>query len=328
MTDPTPNDPGVSYPTLAAWLAGAPTDHPGWLLVRDPAPDVAALAQPLESILAELERAAPVRLPSRRRAFRQDVAGFLNLRAELNVGWQLARSGASFAFGADGQPDYECSLAGGTAWIEVTTKSRDDLSRLHDELEAALRGHSILVTLQVPRHLAISESDRRAMCARVVTAVDTMNGAHGSVGLPEIDGSASLTTPSPFGGPDVMLQVSSDLTEHGEAVERVVLWAIEEKVEQSRRGGWDPDTVLVLDASRLGLSWLRPDSVWAGRLEAMGLPWESLPFVAVAVVFSDLTKVGYHGSCVAQPGLIGTSAAKLALLLQYLDFVNKVGGGL
>ena len=284
-----------------------------------------ALAQPLESILAELERVAPARLPGKRRVFRQDVAGFLNLRAELNVGWQLAHSGATFAFGGDGQPDYECSLTPGTVWVEVTTKSRDDLSLLHDELEADLGGQDVVVTLHVPRKLAISEPDRGTIRARVMTAVKTVKDGHGAVGLPEIGGSASVSSASLFGRPQVLLEISSNLTENGEAAERVILRAIEEKVEQSTRGAWDSDTMLVLDASRLGLSWLRPDSVWAGRLESMELPWSELPFIAVAVVFSDLTKLGYHGSCVAQPDLASSTVAKLALLLQHLDFANKLG---
>ena len=130
----------------------------------------------------------------------------------------------------------------------------------------------------------------------------------------------TLTTPSLFGGPHVALNISPDLATHGQAVERFVLNAIEAKIEQSHRDGWDSDTVLVVDASRLGMGWLRPDSVWAGRLEAMGLPWDQLPFGAVAVVFSDLTHTGYHGSCVTRPSLADSSSAKVVPTLRHLGF--------
>jgi hypothetical protein len=52
----------------------------------------------------------------------------------------------------------------------------------------------------------------------------------------------------------------------------------------------------------------------------MDLPWEVLPFSAVAVVFSDLTKVGYHGSCVFRPDLTDIAAAKILPLLRDLGF--------
>ena len=73
------------------------------------------------------------------------------------------------------------------------------------------------------------------------------------------------------------------------------------------------------------MSWLRPDSVWAGRLEAMGLPWDDMPFGAVAVVFSDLTKVGYNGSSTVRPDLTDSSAARLGPLSRHLGFATPTG---
>lgn len=316
------DDPGPSvasrYPVLGGWLSGAPANHPWAFLLESSDPHVAPLAEAMEAILADLEGANPVRLPRKRAAFAQDIDGALNLRAELNVGSVLARSGCAFAFGGDGEADYECPTPSGTAWAEVTTKSRDDLSRLYDELTEALRGHSVVAELRMAqRMLVIPEPQRRAACRRVVEAVEAMTGSYGSVALPEIEGGVTLTTPSLFGGPHVVVDTSSpELTAHFKAVEQFVRNAIADKTEQSVRGHWSPDTVLVVDASRLGTSWLRPDAVWRARLEAMDLPWGALPFAAVAVVWSDLLQVGFHGACVTRPDL----SESVVQLLRHLGF--------
>jgi hypothetical protein len=281
---------------------------------------MAALAIPLEEILAELVRAGPDHLASKRKDFRQDTVQVLNMRAELNVGHTLARSGVAFAFGGPGQPDYECTTDVGSVWVEVTTRARDDLSKLHDEIESSLRGHSVVVTLRLPRLVAIPEEIRKTVCVQVRGAFEAMTGPDSSVGLPGIEGAAWLTTPSLFGGAHVLLDIGSDLASHGAAVEQAALDTIALKVRQSARGGWPDDTVLVMDLSRLGMSWIRPDSVWGGRLEAMPLVWDQIPFGAIAVVFSDLTKVGFHGAQVTRPGLSGDRAGRVAEVLRRLGF--------
>jgi hypothetical protein len=275
----------------------------------------------MEAILVELERVNPERLPGKKTVFRNDVLGALNLRAELNVGWMLAQTQCRFDFAREGQPDYECSLESGTAWVEVTTKSRDDLSQLHDDLTKVLRGRSVVAQLHIPRLLVIPEQQRKEACALVLDAVDSMTGSYASVGLPKLGGSVILNAPSLFGGPHVVLDTaSSDLTAHGERVEQFFLNSVADKVTQSLRGDWDRDTVLVVDASRLGLGWLRPDGVWAGRLDSMGLVWDEIPFAALAVVFSDLRAAGYHGSCVTRPDMAKSSASRVGPLLRHLGF--------
>lgn len=315
-------DPTSVYPVLARWLAGSVDGHPVTGLLAADDPGAQRIVAVLEDILAAVERVAPTRVETKLREFRRDVGGFLNLRAELNVGWQLAQS-TGFDFGGPGQPDYE--LADRAGFVEVTTRSRDDLSRLHDELEEALRGRGVVVELRMPRSLVITEAARRAACERVVEVAGRFAGDSVPVALPEVSGSAVVAAHSLFGEvSQVVLDISPDLAGHVEAVERHVLGALSEKVEQAGRGGRDPDTVLVIDASRLGLGWLRPDRVWAGRLEAMELPWASLPFGAVAVVFSDLMSPGFHGSCVARPDLPAPQAARVHQVLAHLGF-EKVG---
>jgi hypothetical protein len=55
---------------------------------------------------------------------------------------------------------------------------------------------------------------------------------------------------------------------------------------------------VVSKSTRLGLSWLSPDRVWADRLESMDLPGRDIPFFGVAVVFNDLLRTAYHRACV------------------------------
>jgi hypothetical protein len=308
----------TSYPTLKSWLRDAPAGNPWSSLLEE---KFDAFLQPMEAILAELERVQPTRLPRKRVEFRNDLKGLWPLRSELNVGYRLGQGGLSFDMGDDGQADYACSLSTGNAWVEVTTRTRDDLRKLHDELEEGLGTHSVGVVLNVRRLLRIPEDKRVAICRRVQETVEAGGGDGTTVTLPEIDGSASITAPSPFGRPDVMLNIAPDLADHTAEIEQeVVLGAVPGKIEQATRGSWDSKTLVVLDASRLGLSWLRSDSVWAGRLSQMPLPWEAMPFFGFAVVFSDLTKVGFHGSCVARPGLGAADKALLEELLIGLGF--------
>ena len=82
----------------------------------------------LERILDALESAQPERLPSKKKVFREDSDGYLNVRSEFNVGYSLTETGTRFAFGGPGQPDYICTLGEGSpGYVEVTTRPRDDL---------------------------------------------------------------------------------------------------------------------------------------------------------------------------------------------------------
>ena len=114
------DDLRARYPTLASWLTGASEDHPWMPLLRNPDPYVGSFAKPLETILAELERARPAHIARKRRAFRRDTQSALTLRAELNVGWVLANSECPFDFG------------GGPARLRVLAGTQYDVGGGHD----------------------------------------------------------------------------------------------------------------------------------------------------------------------------------------------------
>ena len=79
--------------------------------------------------------------------------------------------------------------------------------------------------------------------------------------------------------------------------EEIFCEAVRVKKEQSLEGNWPKETLLVIDAARLGHAvWLRPDGVWALGLPDLDLGWESLPFLGVALVVSTLTAAGFRGA--------------------------------
>ena len=128
---------------LTKWLAGAPASHPllqpempGWFL------------DTLEVIVAPVDAAEPVRLPTKMKAFRTLTTGaeFLEQRAELLIGSMLARGGVPFEFGKD-HPDYV--LEDNALGIEVGSRALDGPWALHDRLEKLLAGSENDVSIQL-----------------------------------------------------------------------------------------------------------------------------------------------------------------------------------
>jgi hypothetical protein len=150
------------YPHLAAWLSDARTEHQ-LIQLRDLGEVFDSFAAPWEEIITRLEAVGPDGLPGRRRTFRTNHDGFLNTRAELNVAYQVARTGVSFAFGRErgvSEPDIHCVYPDARVAIEVTTKDPEGITDLHLELEEALGDCDVYVTLDVPSGLRISKAAR------------------------------------------------------------------------------------------------------------------------------------------------------------------------
>ena len=158
--------------------------------------------------------------------------------------------------------------------------------------------------LSFERRLAVSERERNAIIRRVLEAVESRGTAHSiSVRLPEIEGTCGIE-PSPFGTPSVLLgAVTSNLGVHMGEVERELHNVIAEKTDQSVRNAWSKDTLLVVDASRLGMAWLHPEEVWPGRLQQLSLDWGTLPFLGVVVVFAGLVSTSMRTIGVVRDGL-------------------------
>lgn len=316
------------YPTVQRWLASAEPDHPWKGLLADPSQAWGRdrILRPLEVILTTLEAAGPERLSSKRTAFGKDSnrPNVLNLRAELLFSYLLVGAGCPFAFGGIGEPDLCCrSGPDDQFWIEVTTRDRDDLRKLRDELETKLAELSVHVTLHIPgRLMIIQRQTRDATCARVLEGVANLGDDQGiSVALPEVGGHAQCSRMAgvPSGG--VLIDnSSSDLTDHAAAVERALLDVLVTKTAQAARGEWDPMTLLVVDMSRAGLSWMRPEAVWPAIFARLELDWSTLPFAGVVVGFSSLTSLTMSGTYFLRPTLTLSARRRLAHMLVGLGF--------
>jgi hypothetical protein len=287
------------------------------------------LLRPMECILSALERAHPLRLERKRKDFRRDLdeGNQLNLRLELLVASRLTTCAIPFEFGDAAQPDLRCWPAEDhTVSLELTTRKRDGHRDLCDKLEEALADLAVLVTVHIPtRQLHISASDCQAVCARVRAAVEASAESQCQVPLPEISGTALCTFADPTSHSRVTLENASELTEHFNSVEQELRNVVEWKRDQAERGGFDPMTILVVDASRLGQSWLRPPKMWAGALARLSLDWDRIPFAGVLVAFSSLDSLSVSGYYQPRPDITDAQVAAIDPVLRALDFTPDHG---
>jgi hypothetical protein len=315
------------WPTLACWLERASPTHPLQFLVNDPDEAYGAIGDSYEEMLSYLEELNPKRLDRKRRDFSADERGVLELRTELLVGYRLGKGGVCFEFGAKGQPDYVCATDGGEpAFVEVTSRILDGLADLQHDLDAAIADLDVAVILTSPRLLKITEDARRSVCEQVVAAARTLETANDSatIALPEISGSAGIQKSTAF-APEhshVGLNTSAELTQHMADVTDQMRCKLLEKARQAKKGAWHDRTLAVVDASRLGMSWISPSAVWAGRLEQMGIPWHELPFAGVCVTFSTMVNLGLDGGALLRPGLPAEDETALHEVLVALGFAR------
>jgi hypothetical protein len=282
--DETP-EATAEYPALRRWLRSARADHPF-------DPDGICLpeaARALDQILADLDAANPKNIGRKRAAFkRENNDNLLNLRVELLAGSLLARNGIGFDYG-EPYPDLVCRGEG--IGIEVATRSRDALRTLHAKLEQALADAEIDVAVflhfdEAP--LWIPEDE----IADITNAV-VETAARGEPSNRHFPAQKLRVSFSPGGATlagRVFYNTGALLTPHFGEVEREISNKLEEKVRQADL----MPTVLLLDYSRLGRSWLRPPAVWANV--AAELLKSAPDFVGLAFGFSDLTVAVFQGA--------------------------------
>ncbi|MFD3931760.1 hypothetical protein [Streptomyces sp. NPDC058614] len=297
----------TSFPFLRDWMDRAPQEHP----LRDHfdlasgngAPDSAAsvIVTAFENIIEALEKANPERLAGVRRDFRQaaDTDDLLIPRAEMVAGAKLARAGIPFDFGRrNGATEPDLMLRDLHLAIEVKARRLDGLRDLHDELQTALTGITppVLVELRTDSQpLVIKKNVRAKVVEETVQRVHSQNygtavtpvdqpwsarkrllihvGVHQAPDL--TNGSRIIVTGGFWGnepGPHMM------------DVEDAVLAVLED--DQKLRQANTRPTILLFDAARTGMAWIRSGRVWAQRL-AIRLP-DTTPFVGAAVMTPKL----------------------------------------
>ncbi|WP_330358355.1 hypothetical protein [Streptomyces chartreusis] len=297
----------TSFPFLQDWMDKASQGHP----LRDyfdlasgngGTDSVAsAIVTAFENIIEVLEKAKPERLAGVRRDFRQaaDTDALLIPRAEMVAGAKLARAGIPFDFGRrNGATEPDLMLRDMNLAIEVKARRLDGLQDLRDELQTALADvtPTVLVELRTDsqplvikksvRDKVVEETVQRARGQNYGTAVTTVDQPWSArkrllihVGLYQaadlMDGSRIIVTGGFWGaepGPHMM------------DVEDQVMAVLEDK-QKLRQANTRP-TILLFDAARTGMAWIRSELVWAQRL-AMRLP-DTTPFVAAAVMTPKL----------------------------------------
>jgi hypothetical protein len=255
-----------------------------------PAPFGRDIAQALETILHDVEAAAPAGIRFKRTAFKQETNdNLLNLRVELLAASLLARAGIGFDFGRP-HPDLVCHAE--ALGIEVATRNRDVVRVLHDRLEEALAelGIDVMATIQFDHApLWIPEDQTNGIVDAVVSAAQRgdLNVSFSEHGL-RVGLFPEASTPAGR----VFYNRGGELGSYMEAIER----EIQNKVEEKRRQAGRMPTVLLIDISRLGMGWLRPPEVWANQLANRFLPPGD--FLGLAVVASDLTGTSFTGAAV------------------------------
>lgn len=296
----THDDWMAAFPSLSAWMSSVPSTHPLRVLLP-PDESAAIILAAYNDLIVDLEQSKPLRLEGKRASFRsvRSHDDLLALRAELVMAAKLARAGIRFEFGPPGQPAPDLVLGDVELSIEVKSRDLDGLRQLHDELEAALEVAAAPVTVVLAcdeRPLAIKRDQRAVIIERVMDVVRAQGEGsfHEVIDQPwSAKRERRLTVRVVGGGPlasglRVAMRAGSLLTNHLADIETEILDVLTnpQKFRQAAAG----PTLLVVDAARLGIGWMRNASGWARTL-AMSLPQDT-PFVGVGVMFPTLTESG------------------------------------
>ncbi|MGW4596988.1 hypothetical protein ACWEOA_17020 [Streptomyces sp. NPDC004457] len=297
----------TSFPFLQDWMDKASQGHP----LRDyfdlangnggTDSGASAIVTAFENIIEVLEEARPERLAGVRHDFRTAATtdDLLIPRAEMIAGAKLARAGIPFDFGRrNGATEPDLMLRDMNLAIEVKARRLDGLQDLRDELQTALADvtPTVLVELRTDsqplvikksvRDKVVEETVQRARGHNYGTAVTTVDQPWSArkrllihIGLYQaadlMDGSRIIVTGGFWGaepGPHMM------------DVEDQVMAVLEDK-QKLRQANTRP-TILLFDAARTGMAWIRSELVWAQRL-AMRLP-DTSPFVGASVMTPKL----------------------------------------
>jgi hypothetical protein len=251
-----------------------------------------------DSLIGTLEAAQPLRLDGERRDFLKVKTDddLMIVRAELVAGAKLARAGVGFDFGArGGKPEPDLLLRDAHLAIEVKARRLNGLQDLHDELEAALEeiAAPVMVYLACDERPLYLKPDKRA--SMVKETLDRVRSGAWGTAVTELDQPWATTPLLPIsvrifqqppapGSSRVVIEGGWELSGHLQDVESEVLAVLrdEQKVNQAEA----MPTVLLVDAARTGMAWIRPPHIWARSL-ADQLP-DDTPFIGVGVMIPTL----------------------------------------
>jgi hypothetical protein len=295
------------FPALADWMASVRPGHPLQPLisadtVADPGSVAGSCLAAFDTIITRLNAAAPQRLSTERSEFRavKTFDDLLIVRAELVAGSALAARDVGFDFGKRGsKPEPDLVLRGRNLGIEVKARRLDGLQNLVEEMKTALTaltwegGAAIVVFVACHERPLYLKPARRAEIING-TLQRIRSGAMGSLAFEVEQPWATsprltitvrfLPQPADVAESSVVVEGGWELTSHLSDVESEVIAVLNDPQKVAQANAMP--TILLVDAARTGLSWIRPPSIWARRL-ADRLP-AGTSFVGVAVMIPTL----------------------------------------
>lgn len=326
------------FPSLASWMRGTPPTHPLHELIEtdqnSPQPGGAGrvILTAFDDIIGTLEAAKPERLSGERNDFRNAKAwnDLLIVRAELIAGAKLARHGVGFDFGRRGtKPEPDLLLRDAELAIEVKARHLNGLQDLCDELEAALAETQAPVTVHIacterplylkqgPRTAIVDQTVERVRTGQLGTSVTELQQPWASTPVLRLDLRIMPQPPDPLGS-RVLVEGGWELSPHLEDIESEILAVLtdEQKVAQAKA----MPTILLVDAARTGVAWIRPARIWARRL-ADRLP-DGTPFIGVAVMIPTLDNPDVPIALALRPGADPQALAAAHVLAQSLGLAE------
>ncbi|MGW0836489.1 hypothetical protein [Streptomyces prunicolor] len=297
----------TSFPFLQDWMNKAAQEHPlrdhFELASGNAATDsfASVIVTAFENIIEALEKAKPERLAGVRHDFRQATTmdALLIARSEMVAGAKLARAEIPFDFGRrNGATEPDLMLRDLNLAIEVKARRLDGLHDLRDELQTALTGITppVLVELRTDsqpldikkyvRDKVVEETVERVRSQNYGSAVTTVEQSWSASGkfvihvgvyqAPDLTAGSRIIVTGGFW--------NAEPGPHMMDVENQVLAVLED--EQKLRQAKTRPTILLFDAARTGMAWLRSEPVWAQRLATL-LP-ETTLFVGAALMTPKL----------------------------------------
>jgi len=293
-------------PRVTAWLSDAPATHPLREIIDiataspDPHSVEFGILAALEDIIVVLEQADPLRLAAERGDFQKarNFNDLLIVRAELVAAAKLARAGVPFEFGSrKGKPQPDLILKNCNLALEVKNRKLDGLRDLAGELNTALTEANVAATIHLGTAewvLCIKASERQDIIEQTLQRVSAGSAEDFSVVLDHpwaATAKPSVTVqifphPPPVGSQRVFIQNAFATTGHFADVENEIVSVLtgdEQKMAQAQ----SIPTILLIDIGRAGMSWIRPERIWAAMLAAR-IP-VTTPFVGVAVMVPRIT---------------------------------------
>jgi hypothetical protein len=289
-----PQSDSPKYPTLNLWLAGAGQDHPWFEAVNNPNYPCKSCLEVMEEILSVLENVQPSHLDKKRHEFRNNLkkGASFDYRLEFLVLATLLKRGIKADFLGDGQPDIQLHLNGKDFQIEVTRRANSDIDDFHGYLEDLLDNTDFVGEIvMVTRALTLDPHLKRDAKGAIEAFLDNPHAdsfVYASEHSSMHDFQVRLFRSSVPQFSRVNVIDSGNVTNSLQRVEGVIAKQLKNKNKQAKT--WNDSTILLIDITGLGYSWMRSPENWAAWSKDWNIDWMESRFPVLVFTFTELTK--------------------------------------